>query len=152
MSDTILTILISLITFASGCIGSLVGYFTARMAAMKQAEREAQGALFQSRLVAYRDFLEALEHWTAAPDDPSRKALLFRKTTEAMLLASEATADALDHVQAYVFTYSPNKSISEQRAFLVSKSLMLKRMRDDIKDYLSSTKSASRLSSHHNGT
>lgn len=126
------TILVALITFASGFVGALFGYLTAGMSAKKQAEREARSMVFNARSSAYKDFLEALEHWAITPESPEAKALLFRKASEAALLASDQTGTYLDKVQSYVLAYSGKTTSEMRKQFLSDKSALLDAMRKDL--------------------
>lgn len=126
------TVLIALITFASGFVGAVSGYLTARMSAKEQRKRESQAALFHSRLSAYTAFIEALENWSNDPTVLTKKAYLFRKTTEASLVASEDTWKCMDKVQLYVLRFSEDIPDSIRRQFLMDKSDMIKSMRKDL--------------------
>lgn len=126
------TILISLITFGSGFVGALFGFLTARMSAKEQRKREAESTLFQARLKAYTEFLEALEQWAPSPDIPELKVHLFRKATEAMLLCSSESAHYMDLVQFYVLKYKDGLSQDTQKEFLKNKAALLRAMREDL--------------------
>ena len=126
------TVLVALITFASGFVGALFGYLTAGMSAKKQAERETRSLVFNARFSAYKDFLEALEHWAITPETPEAKALLFRKASEAVLLASDQTGEYLDNVQSYVLVYSNKTTAEARKQFLSDKSALLSAMRKDL--------------------
>lgn len=126
------TVLISLITFGSGFVGALFGYLTARMSAKEQRKREADATLFQTRLNAYAEFLEALEQWALAPCDLELKARLFRKTSEAALTASDECSHYLDLIQRYVLQRKSTVSQSDQEEFLNNKASLLAAMRQDL--------------------
>lgn len=126
------TVLISLITFGSGFVGALFGYLTARMSAKEQRKREAEATLFQTRLNAYAEFLEALEQWALAPCDLELKARLFRKTSEAALTASDECIQYLDLIQRYVLQRNSTVSQRDQEAFLNNKASLLAAMRQDL--------------------
>lgn len=129
MSDTVL---ISLITFGSGFVGALFGYLTARMSAKEQRKREAESTLFQTRLNAYAEFLEALEQWALAPCNLELKARLFRKTSEAALTASNECGHYLNLIQTYVLQRTSDVPQSAQEEFLSNKSALLAAMRKDL--------------------
>lgn len=129
MSDTVL---IALITFASGFVGALSGYVTAKMSAKEQKNREAESLLFQTRLKTYSEYLEALKQWSDDPLNPKEKRHLFRKTSEASLLSSDETDKFLDRVQMYVHKFNGEISESAHNEFLMNKSLMLNSMRKDL--------------------
>ena len=129
MSDTVL---ISLVTFGAGFVGALFGYLTARMSAKEQRKREAEATLFQTRLNAYAEFLEALEQWALDPCDLKLKARLFRKTSEAALTASGECLHYLDLIQRYALQRKSTVSQSEQEAFLNNKAALLAAMRNDL--------------------
>lgn len=132
MSDTVL---ISLITFGSGFVGALFGYLTARMSAKEQRKREAEATLFQTRLKAYAEFLEALEQWALAPCDLELKARLFRKVSEAALTSSNECGYYLNLIQTYVLQRTPDVAQSAQEEFLSNKSSLLAAMRKDLFSY-----------------
>lgn len=126
------TVQIALITFASGFFGALFGFLTARMAAKEQSKRETQATMFQSRMAAYTAYLEALEKWAITPTDKIAKAYLFRKTTEAALLASQQTWFFLDRVQQYALRYSESIPEANRTQFLMDKSALIEEMRKDL--------------------
>ena len=132
MVDLADTVLIALITFASGFVGALFGFLTARMSAKEQRKRESEATIFQSRLSAYSAFLEALEKWSKMVSDRAAKAHLFRMTSEAALVASVHTGQCLDKVQAYVLRYNDSVTKEERQQFLLDKSELLSSMRDDL--------------------
>lgn len=126
------TVLISLITFASGFVGALFGFLTARMSAKEQSKRESEATIFHSRLSAYSAFLEALESWSAMVSNRTAKAHFFRMTSEAALVASVHTWQCLDKVQAYVLHHNDSVTEAEHQQFLLDKSELLSAMRDDL--------------------
>lgn len=129
MSDTVL---IALITFASGFVGALSGYVTAKMSAKEQRKREVDAMLFQTRLKTYSEFLEALEKWAVTPGNVIAKAHIFRKISEASLVSSAESAKYFDEVQLYIDQYEGKRNPEQSESFLASKAYLLSSLRKDL--------------------
>lgn len=126
------TVLIALITGATGFVGAFFGYLTARMSSREQRKRDSEAAIFRSRLSAYSAFLEALANWAIMKDDEKARSYLFRKTSEAALVASDHTWKCLDKIQAFVLLHSNSATKEEHQQFLLDKSELISAMRDDL--------------------
>lgn len=102
MSDTVL---VSLITFASGAIGSVCGIVGMYLATKSQCNAQARQLIFEKRSLAFFDLFSTMKEWGCDTHSDSAITSLFDAATKAGLLASKETASHLDTLMDYVETY-----------------------------------------------
>ena len=89
------TIVIALITFASGAFGAVIGAFGSVYAAKITARRQLIQALFSSRIQAYRALLDSAVEYERNFNDLKMLADFYASVHAAELLASEPTRKAI---------------------------------------------------------
>lgn len=85
------TIVIALITFASGAFGAVIGAFGAVYAAKVTARQQLIQSLFSSRIQVYRALLDSAVEYERNFNDLKKLADFYASAHAAELLASEGT-------------------------------------------------------------
>lgn len=100
------TVMIALITLASGAIGAVSGafatIFAARHGAKVQLQQSVLKEYFAARLSAFNAVYDAYKHYTRNADDLAMRIQLLDAVNRACLVASQDTARALEKFAAKI--------------------------------------------------
>ncbi len=89
------TIIVALITFASGALGTIVGAVSSTLITRYNAQKEWSASFYVSRSEAYRHFLDTAIDYEQNNSDLIRLAKLRSAANSAELLASQETRTAM---------------------------------------------------------